>query len=407
MEKRVRIAFVDDEANVLTSLRRSMLAMLDEWEMAFFMSGPDLLMRMTTETFDVVVSDMRMPGMDGAAVLDTVCRLYPDTVRVILSGYADNASVFRTVGPAHIYLAKPCSPDSLRKAIRSRLTLRGLMDGNDMRRLLGGISSLPSAPKLFLDLVEELRSPRSSAATVADLIGRDMAMTAELLKLTNSSYFTVNATVSAPLQAVRILGLEIVQTLVLQLGIFRQFQGSEDTARMIEALNDYSQALGNLAERIALAAGESDTMAKAAHCAALLSAIGGLVLLHEKRGDYLAALEIVDPDHPLHQVEAERFGADHALIGAYLLGLWGFADAIVEAVTYSGRPSQCVSRSNPLLTSLHLARALGPPFPLLPRAKARPLPMDTVYLTTIAQTDPAGHWRDATAAAKRKDQSND
>lgn len=403
MEKRVRIAFVDDEANVLTSLRRSMLVMLDEWEMAFFKSGPDLLARMTSDSFDVVVSDMRMPGMDGAALLDTVCKLYPDTVRVILSGYADTASVFRTVGPAHIYLAKPCNPDALRQAIRSRLTLRGLMNGTEMRRLLGGISSLPSAPKLFLDLVEELRSPRSSAASVAELIGRDMAMTAELLKLTNSSYFTVNATVSAPLQAVRILGLEIVQTLVLQLGIFRQFQGGEETARMIEALNDYSQALGELAERIALAAGEPDTLAKAAHCAALLSAIGALVLLHEKRGDYLAAIETVGPGRPLHKAEAERFGADHALIGAYLLGLWGFADAIVEAVTYSGRPSQCVSRSNTLLTVLHLARAVGPPFPLLPSARAHPLPMDEVYLSTAGQSGAAGRWRTATDKVARKE----
>jgi len=395
VEQRVRVAFVDDETSVLTSLRRSMLAMLDEWEMAFFTNGPDLLRRLAEEPFDVVVADQRMPGMDGSNLLDEVSRLYPGMMRVILSGHADNASIFRTVGPAHIYLPKPCDPAALAQAIKSRMTLRALMGGSEMTTLLNSVSKLPSAPKLFLDLVAELRSPRSSAATVANIIKRDMAMTAELLKLTNSSYYSTSTTVSAPLQAVRILGLEIVQTLVLQLGIFHQFQGSEEMAKQIELLNGYSQALGDLAERVALAAGEPDSVAKAAHCAALLSAIGSLVLLSEKSDDYRAALETVGPDHPLHVAEAEKFGADHTLIGAYLLGLWGFSDSIIEAITFSHRPSNCVSCVNPVLTALHVARAVGPPFPLLDKGKTSPLPLDQTYLADTGRAGSASNWRRA------------
>jgi HD-like signal output (HDOD) protein/CheY-like chemotaxis protein len=399
MEPRVRVAFVDDEASVLTSLRRTMLAMLDEWEMAFFTNGRDLLQRLAEEPFDVVVADQRMPDMDGSALLDEVSRLYPEMMRVILSGHADNASIFRSVGPAHIYLPKPCDPAALAQAIKSRMTLRGLMGDSEMLTLLNSISKLPCAPKLFLDLVAELRSPRSSAGTVANIIKRDMAMTAELLKLTNSSYYSTSTTVSAPLQAVRILGLEIVQTLVLQLGIFSQFRGSEEMAKQIEQLNDYSQALGDLAERVALAAGEPDSVAKAAHCAALLSAIGSLVLLNEKRADYCAALETVDPDRPLHVAETETFGADHTLIGAYLLGLWGFSDSIIEAITYAHRPSACVSCVNPVLTALHVARAAGPPFPLLAARKASPLALDHSYLSDVERAGSTSSWRRAVSEA--------
>lgn len=395
MEQRVRVAFVDDETAVLTNLRRTMLAMLDEWEMAFFTSGADLLRRLAEEPFDVVVADQRMPDMDGSALLDEVSRLYPEMMRVILSGHVDNASIFRTVGPAHIYLTKPCDPAALTQAIKSRMTLRNLMGDSEMLTLLNSISKLPSAPKLFLDLVAELRSPRSSAATVANIIKSDVAMTAELLKLTNSSYYSTSTTVSAPLQAVRILGLEIVQTLVLQLGIFCQFRGSEEMVRQIERLNAYSQALGELAERVAVAAGEPDSVAKAAHCAALLSAIGSLVLLNEKRDDYYAALETVGPDRPLHVSEIEKFGADHTLIGAYLLGLWGFSDSIIEAITYSHRPSTCVSAINPVLTALHVARAVGPPFPLLDKGKALPMPLDQHYLTDVERAGSVSAWRRA------------
>ncbi len=395
MEQRVRVAFVDDEAAVLGNLRRTMLAMLDEWEMAFFMTGADLLRRLNIETFDVVVADMRMPDMDGSALLDEISRLYPEMVRVILTEAAETASIFRTVGPAHIYLPKPCNPAALTQAIRSRMTLRSLMEGNEMVRLLNSISKLPSAPRLFLDLVSELRSPRSSAATVAAIIARDVAMTAELLKLTNSSYFSTSTTVSAPLQAVRILGLEIVQTLVLQLGIFKQFRGDEEMVRQIEQINAYSQALGDLAERVALAAGEPDSVAKAAHCAALLSAIGSLVLLNEKRSEYIAALETVGPDLALHEAEAARFGADHTLIGAYLLGLWGFSDVVIEAITFAGRPSHSVSIVNPVLTALHVARAVGPPFPLLPKHRAEPLPLDQGYLSDVERAGSPSSWRRA------------
>ena len=395
MEQRIRVAFVDDEATVLTNLRRTMLAMLDEWEMAFFANGADLLRRLAAEPFDVVVADTRMPDMDGPAVLDKVGKLYPGVIRVILTASSDTASLFRTVGPAHIYLPKPCDPATLSQAIRSRMILRGLMGSGEMTRLLNDISKLPSAPKLFLDLVTELRSPRSSAATVATIIARDVAMTAELLKLTNSSCFSTSTTVSAPLQAVRILGLEIVQTLVLQLGIFHQFTGSEEMTRQIEQLNAYSLALGELAGRVALAAGRPDSVAKAAHCAALLSTIGSLVLLNEKRADYQAALQTVGPDRPLHVCEAETFGVDHTMIGAYLLGLWGFSDPIIEAITFSGRPSECGSVVNPVLTALHVARAVGPPFPLLPAARSEPLPLDRAYLAEVVRNGAGDDWNRA------------
>jgi len=390
--QRISIAFVDDEANILTSLRRTMLSMLDEWEMAFFATGADLLARMEAQPFDVVVSDMRMPGMDGATLLDHVSKRQPDTIRVILSGYADNESIFRTVGPAHIYLAKPCDPHALRQAIRGRAALRGLMKGTELRRLLGGLSFLPSAPSLFLDLIAELRSPRASAATVAQIIGHDVAMTAELLKLTNSSFFTVNAVISSPLQAVRILGLEIVQTLVLQLGIFRQFQGSEQMARQIEELNIYSQTLGDVAESSAAAAGEPDEVAKAARCAGLLSQIGSLVLLGERQADYRVMLEMTKAGLSQREAETEVFGADHGLIGAYLLGLWGFSDSIVEAVTFAAQPSRAAA-ANPILAALHIALTAGPSFPLLTKPISRPVDLD--YLRLVDRERPQGRWQQA------------
>jgi len=103
-----RILFVDDEPNVLEGLQRMLRGMRHEWEMHFAESGQDALDRLSKQPFDVVISDMRMPGMDGAQLLTEVMRRYPQIVRIILSGYSDHENILKLVRPAHQYVACLC-----------------------------------------------------------------------------------------------------------------------------------------------------------------------------------------------------------------------------------------------------------------------------------------------------------
>src|SRR5262245_37814840 len=98
-----KILFVDDEPNVLQGLERMLRSMRHEWEMQFAMSGPAALERLAEQTFDVIVSDMRMPGMTGAQLLTEVSQRHPHIVRIILSGQADQEDILRSVGPTHQY----------------------------------------------------------------------------------------------------------------------------------------------------------------------------------------------------------------------------------------------------------------------------------------------------------------
>jgi HD-like signal output (HDOD) protein/CheY-like chemotaxis protein len=361
MTEALRVLFVDDEDHILRGLRRSMACMGGEWDMAFCTSGEQALDLMRTEpAFDVVVSDMRMPRMDGAVFLDAVRQRHPETIRVILSGYADTESIFRTVGPAHVYLAKPCSPEALHQAISRPVSLKRLLSAPALRAVLAGLSNLPSLPEIVLRLDEELRSPQCSPKAVAALIDGDVAMTAELLRLTNSAYFSVAGPVSTTLQAVRAIGLEIVRALVLQIGIFRQFSGNAALAPVLERLTGHCLTVAGLAEAIAGSMETGEAVAKTAHCAAMLSRIGMLVLLDAYPEAYGEALARVAPGRPLSLVEEETFGASHALVGAYLLGLWGFSPQVVEAVAFAAEPSRCSGHDNDVLTALHAATSLGP-----------------------------------------------
>ncbi len=393
---KIEILFVDDDDHILAGLRRLTRARKDDWEASFSSGGDAALALMTSRHFDVVVSDMRMPGMDGAAFLDIVRQRYPETIRVILSGYADSEAVMRTVGPAHAYLAKPCQPDQLMAAIDRPLALRRLLSSESLRSALAGLTNLPTPSALYDRLSDELRSPGVSAASVANIISRDVAMTAELLKLTNSAYFSISAKAATPLQAVRTLGLNTVEALILRIGIFRQLDRTQGTSAMVETLNDHSLRLAALAEEIALANGCDAITAKLAFCAGMLCSLGALVFLDSRPHDYPAALAATRDGTRLAQVETDLFGASHALVGAYLLGLWGFSDLVVEAVAHADLPSAAPHHSgseNVILTALHAARALGPRFPLLPDgAKSQP-PLDMRYVVDVRKDLTVTEWR--------------
>lgn len=401
MVDETQIIFVDDELNIIRGLKRSLYSLKNNWNMIFCQSGQEALEVMAKQPIDIIVSDMRMPGMDGAELLDTVRKLYPDTIRVVLSGYADKDCVFRTVGPAHVYLAKPCDVKTVQETLSRPLALRKVLFGNDLRQILGGMTHLPSVPEIFSQLQTELTSQRVSAASVAKIIARDIAMTAELLKLTNSSYFAIGTSLTNPLEVVNLLGLEIVQSLILTIGIFRHFQGTPALADAIQALSVYSQRLGSLAEAMATAAGASPMEAKAAHCAAMLSPIGSLILLDNRAEEYQALLSTVGPDKPLHRAERERFGVCHHMIGAYLLSLWGFSDMVVEAVAFACEPSACTHPNNHLLTIVHAAVALGPPFPLLPPGISEPRLLDMKYLVEARLDKHLVRWQHLAATLEK------
>ena len=107
------ILFVDDEKNVLQGLRRSLRSMRHDWQMHFAEGGAAGLEVLANHSVDVVVSDMRMPGMDGAQFLEKVSQDYPSTARFVLSGQADRETTYRAIGPSHQFFSKPFDADTL------------------------------------------------------------------------------------------------------------------------------------------------------------------------------------------------------------------------------------------------------------------------------------------------------
>jgi len=124
-----RILFVDDEPELLESLERLLHPMRDRWEMVFARGGVEALAWLETKPFDVLVTDVRMPRLDGVRLLRWAKAKFPEMVRIVLSGYFEREMALGAAGAAHRYLVKPIDTDRLREAIEST-------DGNQ-----GGITS--------------------------------------------------------------------------------------------------------------------------------------------------------------------------------------------------------------------------------------------------------------------------
>lgn len=355
-----RIIFVDDEPNVLKALQRMLRPMRKEWEMAFASSGQEALDQMAESPFDVVVTDMRMPGMDGAALLTEVREQYPDMVRFVLSGQSDQETIFRSVGPTHQFMAKPCEPEVLKNTVDRAFKLRDLLNDDALKSLVSQLTTLPAMPHIYERLVKELQSPDASIATIGRIIEADVGMTAKILQWVNSAFFGIRRHVSNPTQAASLLGLDTVRSLVLMVGVFSQTPGASLPPRFsLDALWHHSMVCGAYAQAIGKCEGMKDKETSEAFTAGLLHDAGKLALVWNGPDEYKAVLARVDEGRQtVVQAEQEVFGATHAQVGAYMLGLWGLPDPIVEAVAFHHNPDECPGVTFAPLTAVHAANCL-------------------------------------------------
>lgn len=355
------ILFVDDEENVLLGLKRMLRGRRNEWDMAFAGGGQEALEYQSENPAAVIVSDMRMPGMDGAALLSRVRELHPHTLRIILSGFADKEAILQTIGPSHRYLAKPCDADTLANAIESSLKLRAGLRDSEMQQALTRMTHVPTLPQIYADVLSELSAEFGSPEGLAEKIEKDIGLTAQLLKLTNSAYFSLPAKCVTVRQAINFLGFDNIRATILMAGVFEQFKTiSPSLRRTVEVLTSRSLSIAVLAQQICRLEKQPGQIADQAYCAGILAHVGTLVLIANRPEDFTATMARIDRDH-LEFLEAEKaaFGATHGQLGGYLLGLWGFNDAVIEAVVHHHQPSAYALKPAPVLTAVHVAQYLS------------------------------------------------
>jgi HD-like signal output (HDOD) protein/CheY-like chemotaxis protein len=333
-----RILFVDDESKILDGIGRMLHADRKRWDMQFATNGEDALRACEAGSFDVVISDMRMPGMDGATLLSHIRDRYPGTARIILSGYSEVSSATRAVPVAHRFLTKPCNAAQLQAAIERVCTLQDILCTPEIRRVVGTIGELPSLSTTYASLAQAVRDPDTSVKRVADIIELDVAMAAKVLQLVNSAFFGLAQRVSSLNSAVTYLGMEAIKNLALASETFRVFvPDSQIPQSLCESLQRHAHRTAAIAGALPVDPKTRDVTV----VAALLHDIGKLVLACRMPATFRSVLtHASERGCQDFEAEEELLGISHAEIGAYLLGLWGIPTLAVEAIAHHHRPTR-------------------------------------------------------------------
>ena len=396
-----RILFVDDEPSMLRVLKMALRSMTGVWDMEFVNSGEEALAHVERQAFDVVVTDMRMPGMNGAQLLNQVLRRHPHTIRIILSGYSDLSEVVDCVGLTHQFLEKPCSLEDLKNCLKRVTQVKSRLGNSKLCELAGSLTNLPSLPELYLEIAEALQSPTASAQRIADIATKDPAISAKLLQLSNSAFFGFSHKVFTVDEAVQLLGVSVIQSLAMAVPIFAAYSRTKCPGFPIDQVWEHSIQTAIVARRIASHHLEDSFLGEQAFCAGMLHDLGKLILADGLPVEYAAVLqESRDTQTPLFEVEKKHLNATHAEVGAYLLALWGLPIPLVEAVANHHHPRRCSLREPCLAGITHFANALQ--HLENPKPHSVPSPVDAEYLRHLGLEQEFQAWRAELAASNAK-----
>ena len=382
------VLFVDDEPLMRELYCNLSKELGGDFHVRTVSGGTEALETLAAEPVDIIVSDLSMPEMPGGEFLTTVERLYPNSMRVVISGVADELAVARCLMYGHRYFQKPLDIKEIATLVRRVSKHRKVIRSDRVKKIVGRSDVLPTPPETYLRLTELLQDADSSLEEVARVVESDPGLTAKLLQVVNSAAFGYGGKVTTVQEAVQMAGVEIVRSLLLVLQARTFAEKRIKNKQLVAAFWKHSLETG--ARCRAMSRAERLDLQEQATCftAGLLHDIGKLVLAASEEKEYADLLEASAREHvPVFRKELETYDATHADIGAYLLGLWGLPDAIVHAVErHHSLASDLGTGFTPSLC-VHLAQNLAP-------ARGRNPELDRAFLSEHGLDSRVAEWEE-------------
>lgn len=205
------IMFVDDEINILNAMKRQMYPYRETWKCHFAGSADQAFQILNQEHIDVVVSDIIMPQTNGLEFLQKISVMNPAIYRIILSGQVDENIAIDCVKTAHQVFSKPHDIGDLISKVDNIIRSKSILKDEDMRATLSNIDNIPPIPSTITEINNALSNDNSSVGEIGRIISKDPAISAGLLKLVNSPFFSLRNDIYNPEQAVSMLGIETVK----------------------------------------------------------------------------------------------------------------------------------------------------------------------------------------------------
>jgi HD-like signal output (HDOD) protein len=337
---------------------QALLPRAHHWITNFAGSSAQALHELERRPQDVAVADAEALAPGGESLLTLVNERWPWTSRIAISGSPDCASQpYQVAFPAaHQYISLECAADEFHEAVERCLRLQDCLSHPGLRLLIGGIRQLPPRPRTFARLQVMMSHRNVTPKKICAVIEADAAITAKVLQLANCAMFHDQDRVRSIAQALVRLGFAGVRNLVMCSEVLAGWSGAADSEVNLDSMQAHVQRVARVTAVLTAGTACNDE----AVLAAFLHDIGYWVLVQERPEelDRAAALAVTE-DIPMHEAERRVLGTSHAEIGAYLLGLWGMPNTLVEAIAHHHTPERAGVRRFNALSALAVALALS------------------------------------------------
>ncbi len=281
----------------------------------------------------VIVADIAEDNDSGLKLLQTAKDHLPGSIRIGISAGTDESVAIQALHPTHIFMAKPFETNELRAIIQRALKLRQKIQYPQIQKMVSQIEKLPSPPEIYFEINRMLQKDEVSLTDIANMIQKDTNITTQILRIVNSAYFGLFKNVDSVQRAVVLLGFELVKNLILGIDLFQGAHFSGTARTLVNTVWMHSLNVARASMEIVKRDPEQHGLSQIAYSIGILHDVGKLIFIQALKDEYAHLWqESKDNNIPLWQAEKERYGITHADTGAYLLGLWGLPDHLVQAV---------------------------------------------------------------------------
>lgn len=353
------ILIIDEDPAALERYRETLAPKSAHWSVTCISSAEEAVARVREQAPDLVIAALAVNQGQGAQLLSEIEAVAPNTQRFITATAEDRPKLEATFGSAFQFLPTSCPADRLITEIQRCVAIDTWLGNARVKQLVAKMGEFPSLPPIYLKVVNALNSRDASAAAVAQAISGDLAISAKVLQTVNSSYYGFDEKVSNITQAVGILGIDCVKTLVLAIQVFSRLGRTTEQKALTDQLWHHSMSVAVIAKRVAEHETGDEKAGEEAYSAGLMHDIGKLVLLNAAPEPFKQARDLARQKAiPLWQAENVVIGCNHAETGAYLLARWGMPANLTEAVALHHEPINSFGKRFSALAAVHIANAL-------------------------------------------------
>jgi HD-like signal output (HDOD) protein len=354
-----RIYIVDDNAQVLETAMAIVSAVMPDAALEGFGDPFQALAAIKANPPDLILSDQKMPGMQGSQLLEEARLVAPGTLRIMMSGHV-SLDKLTTITSAHQYVAKPFDALQLKKMLERTFAARDRVQNQQLQTVVTSLRSLPSLPQVHHLLLTELENNRGASSVVGQIVAQDAGLSVKVLQLANSPLFGRDYVVSSPSEAVLCLGTSMISAVVLSQSLFKHYHSSAHPEFSLERVWSHSWKTAALAQCYCREQGLPRKVQEEIFLAGLLHETGRLILMDNFPDEFQTACNAArEANSSLGPRLREVFHTAPCEIAAYLLDLWGMPGATVTAVSLLENPAKENSKSFTPSSALYIANNIG------------------------------------------------